>query len=79
MITNKQSFNDIEAMLTGAGWKLFQESVEHKAQAALSSALKGESDREVAQHMQKYKVLKELMQGVFGEYKNNYNKYKLGE
>lgn len=76
MITSKQTFHDIEAMLQSNGWKLFQEDMERKAQAFLSGAIRGDSDRVIALEIVKYKVIKETIQGVYADYKTNYEKYK---
>ena len=64
-------------MIQSEGWKMFQKHVEEVAQGCLSMALNNEMDEKVqVKSLAKYKILKELIQGVYADYKFNYEKYK---
>lgn len=75
MIKNKEDFVSIEAMISSDGWKLFQDFSMQLGQGFLSKALSSSDKDEVMIELTKYKAIKDLVQGVFGDYKNNYNQY----
>lgn len=57
------------------GWKLFQEHSQQISQGFLSRALASKDKDEIMVELTKYKAIKDLVQGVYGDYKQNYNVY----
>jgi len=77
IIEKREDFDNLEVLIQSDGWKLFQRYIEEVAQGCLSQALSNELDERIQiKNLAKYKVLKEIIQGVYADYKHNYDKYK---
>lgn len=75
MIQSKEDYLQVEAMMQTDGWKLFREHAEQVSGGFLKRALALDDKDEVMIELTKYKAIKSLVQGVYGDFKTNYEKY----